>query len=77
MQAINARVELINGQFNIPDDAVEYVKLVREAISEAARKIRDGLPKTFDVGRIVAGMDKLQEARDTLCAASILPHAHR
>ena len=73
--AINARVKLINGYFDLPADTPPYMKAVREAISGAAQKIQAALPAAYDAGRVIAGLDKLQEAKDTLCVAAILPHA--
>jgi hypothetical protein len=57
---------------------------IRAVLSEAARDVRniiqaaehDGQPKA-DTGRVIAGLDALQAAKNIFCDALILPHAHK
>jgi len=57
---------------------------IRNVISNAARNVqmiiedaeKDGHPKA-DIGRVIAGMDALQAAKNIFCDALILPHAHK
>ena len=88
---VEARVELINGQFDLPPENVNAMKEVRAAISECAKRIkaaadqlpsagtaRDGRPSLgYDVGRMIAAMDTLQHAKDIACVSFILPYADK
>jgi hypothetical protein len=73
-ESINARVKLINGNFDLPNDVPPYMKIVRETIAEAAKKITQSLPVDVDAGRTIAALDLLQQAKNTFCDAAILPH---
>lgn len=77
--AIEARVALINGNFELAEPQTRFMGIVRQALSNAANEIKSNLPVDdqgqgqYDVGRIVAGLDSLQASKDILCAAAILP----
>jgi len=72
--AIEARAALINGQFTLSDDQLAFMKLVRERMGQCAADIVNALPAgQYDVGRVIAGLDAMQQAKDVLCAAAILP----
>lgn len=72
--SIEARVELINGNFNLPDASVDAMKHVREILSDAAHKLL-ALSKdaTVDQGTLVRAIQKLQATKDVACQAFILP----
>lgn len=88
--AIDARLALINGNFPLPAETVQAMREIRVAISDAAASIdvsirgkkrsADEAVETparivkYDVGRLIAALDLLQQAKDVACAALILPH---
>ena len=63
---------MINGSFELTDQEKEFMKLVREVLSDATKRIHDGAPPTCDIGCIVAGTDLLQQAKNKFCDAAIL-----
>ena len=76
---VEARVELINGNFDLPKESVDAMRTVRSVISEAAKKLRvavEAAPK-HDKGRLIAALDSLQHAKDTACVSLILPFASK
>lgn len=68
-----ARVALINGQFSLEDDQIAFMGRARTILSEAARQIVESLPDHYDVGRTIAALDMVQNAKDAFCVAAILP----
>ena len=73
---LEKRVEMINGQFDLPGDSVEGMKEIRIAVSLCARTIHESFKKRkVDIGRAIAAMDSLQQAKNIACDALILPHA--
>ena len=76
---IDARVAMINGQFDLPDGTSDRFDKIRAAIQHAAKvvsaEVRGAGDGNFDVGRLIAAVDMLQHAKDTACCALILPHA--
>ena len=64
--AIAARVALINGQFSLEDDQIAFMGRARTILSEAARQIVESLPDHYDVGRTIAALDMVQNAKDAL-----------
>lgn len=75
---IEKRVEMINGYFTLPENAVKDMKEIREAISVCAHKLQEIFKRNnFDTGRAIAAIDLLQSAKNTACDALILPHAEK
>lgn len=75
---VEARVELINGMFPLPQASKEAMGDVRNAIEVAARAIaRSVQANPHDKGRLIHTLDLLQQAKDTACVALILPHAEK
>lgn len=88
--AIDARLALINGTFPLPAETTQVMGEIRAAISDAAasidvsirgkkRSADEPIESTarivkYDVGRLIAALDLLQQAKDVACAAVILPH---
>ena len=72
---IAARAAMINGSFQLSSEQTAFMALVRQSMAEAAEKIVRGLPPqgSYDTGRVIAGLDTMQQAKDVLCAAAILP----
>ena len=70
--AVSLRVDMINGHFYLAEEDTKFITLVRETMSLAAREIQTHAPDTCDIGRIIAGMDALQVAKNLFCDAAIL-----
>ncbi len=71
-EAISLRADMINGQFDISKEETEFMNLVRQIMSHAAKEIQFRAPATCDIGRFIAGMDALQVAKNLFCDAAIL-----
>ena len=86
--AVANRINMINGWFEMDDghteeearnQAIEKNKArmnaVREAVSDAAHKVADAVEEgKHDMGRLIAAIDTLQQAKNIACDAIILPH---
>ena len=70
--AIKVRIDMVNGQFDLKDEDVAYMKLVREQTSQLAKKLAEEAPKTSNIGRIIAATDALQQVKNLYCDAAIL-----
>lgn len=86
---IEARVQLIDGDFAIPPANKAAVAEIRAACKAAAKRIcaatRD-LPSAgtsadgkrlpgYDTGRLIAALDTLQQAKNIACVSVFLPYA--
>lgn len=73
---VEARVELVNGMFDLPPEAKQAMNDVRAAAEVYARALL-AVSKTapHDVGRLIAALDAVQHSKDMACVAYILPHA--
>lgn len=78
LAVIDARVKLINGHFELPQETKKEMEDIRNACQAAAEEIQaivtHGKVK-YDAGRIIHALDLLQQVKDTACVALILPHA--
>jgi len=75
MRSINARVAIINGTFELPPSTPKAMATVREILAKAAEDLKAVIiSEKHDIGRVIATMDLLQQAKDTACASLILPH---
>lgn len=72
IEAVQLRADLIDGMFDLTPEDKTFMNLVRTSLSEATQSIVAGAPAHCDVGRIIAGIDAIQSAKDVLCAAVIL-----
>lgn len=72
IEAISVRVDMINGQFNLDQPTLDFMKLVREKTSTLGQELRDAAPATCDVGRFIAAMDSLQKTKNLYCDAAII-----
>lgn len=73
--SIDARVAIINGAFDLPDKTPEVMSEVRKILAKAAEDLKVVLlAEKHDIGRVIATMDLLQQAKDTACTSLILPH---
>ena len=75
---IDARVAVIDGQFDLPEGTRERFTVIRGAIKTAAETVANVIRETgegnYDVGRLIAALDALQNAKDMACVSLILPH---
>lgn len=63
---------MINGRFDLQSDTTDFMDVVRSAMEEAATKIIESAPDYCDIGRVIAGVDTLQQAKNIFCDAAIL-----
>lgn len=70
--ALQLRVEFVNGQFDLDADTLEFMKVVRAEIAGVAARLRDVAPETCDVGRFIAAVDHLQQTKNLFCDSAIL-----
>lgn len=70
--AIALRRDLINGQFDLEPGTTDFMRGAREELARAAKTIVDALPANADIGRVIAFLDKLQDAKDAVCAAAVI-----
>lgn len=69
---VQMRCDLLNGNFEHDKETVEFMRFAREEVARCARAVCAARPKNADVGRVIAFVDKLQDAKDTICAAAII-----
>ncbi len=69
---VELRCDLLNGSFELDKETIDFMRFVREELSRSAKAICAARPKNADVGRVIAFVDKLQDAKDTICAAAII-----
>lgn len=76
---IEARAEMINGNFTIEDPNLGgAMKEIRSAIGDAAKRIRLAslTAKKCDKSALKDAMKLLQQAKNAACDSLILPNAH-
>ena len=75
---IDARVAVIDGMFDLPNGTKDRFTAIRGAIQRAAAEVAEAVRGAgeggYDVGRLVAALDLMQQAKDTACVSLILPH---
>ena len=77
---IEARVELVNGMFDLPPESKQAMNVVRQAAETYARALKAAteIPGVkYDTGRVIAALDGIQASKDVACVAFILPHASK
>ncbi len=74
--AIAGRVDLVSGNFNVPEKTTEALKQIHVATAEMAEKIASTVESAdaHDIGRLIAALDQLQQVKNTACDALTLPH---
>lgn len=81
LKAIQARVLLIDGQFETPKESKEAFGNVRAIFAKAAQDLsnllvgKDSKVAKVDAGRLIHALDLLQQAKDTACVSLLLPYA--
>lgn len=73
---IAARVDMINGNFELPTVSVTLMREIRECVAAAAKQIEEIFETApeYDMGRAIHTIDLLQQAKNTACDALILPY---
>ena len=75
---VEQRVALVDGNFDLPPEALAAMREVRGIVAEAAARIATSVSKCkHDKGRLIHTMDLLQNVKDTACVSLILPHASK
>lgn len=70
--AVQVRLDMIDGMFDLRAETTDYMKSVRKSVSDVARSVVEGAPEDVDVGRIIAALDALQQVKNVLCDAAII-----
>jgi hypothetical protein len=77
--ALEKRVEMVNGYFDLSAETLQAMKDVRAASEAYARALHEifkrGLP--VDTGRAIATIDHVQLCKNMACDALILPNASK
>lgn len=71
-EAIQVRVDMINGQFGLDEETLKFMRLVREEIAALAEKLSKARPESANIGRFIAAVDHLQQTKNLFCDAAIL-----
>jgi uncharacterized protein YukE len=75
-QGIAARVALVNGSFDLPDQTKQAMGRIREAVAACSQQLAQIAATTaFDEARLTAALDMLQAVKNTACDAVLLPYA--
>ena len=71
-----ARTAMIDGYFNLPEPTIDAMKEIRAAFAECAKKVQHVTlgAGAFDIGRLIACIDLIQQAKNVACDSLILPH---
>jgi hypothetical protein len=70
---VDARLALINGCFNTPDDVTPAIReILAKAADDVAGIVRNA--SKYDTGRLIAFVDAVQLAKDIACCSLLLPH---
>lgn len=72
IDAVKLRIDFINGQFPLDKPTTDFMAFVRAEMAATARRIAERSPDSCDVGRFIAAMDHLQQAKNLLCDSAIL-----
>lgn len=77
MSVFHARSAIISGDIETTDEINEMTKKTREIVARCAQDVIDLLTKypnaRFDTGRVLHSLDLLENVKDTLCVAFVLP----
>ncbi len=76
--ALEARVLMINGWFELPDETKKDMSDVRAAAETFAKSLDVIFKRAkHDKGRAIASIDAIQHAKNIACDALILVHASK
>lgn len=72
------RIAMIKGNFQLPEDVSKHMGTARKIVSECTTHVQDLIDDNpnlqYNEGRLTAFFDLLQQAKDVLCGAFILPY---
>jgi hypothetical protein len=71
-EALKIRVGMVNGMFALDEATKDFMPLVRRKIEEVAADLVNHAPDTCDIGRLIAAVDMLQQAKNTFIDSAIL-----
>lgn len=63
---------MINGMFELDQATKDFMPTVRRKIEALATELVKEVPDTCDIGRVIAAVDLLQQAKNTFIDAAIL-----
>lgn len=72
---IAARVNLVNGNFSLPEETIAAMRKIRELIATCSQELAactSSVP--YNEARLLAALDALQAVKNVACDAIILPH---
>lgn len=69
---VEIRCDLLNEKFELGEDTTAFMQLACDHISRCAKAVCAARPKDADLDRVIAFVDKLQEAAKTICTAAII-----
>jgi hypothetical protein len=72
MPVIALRCDMIGGTLAASEETREFGRFVRAEMKRCAEQILAHAPAYCDVGRVIAFLDQMQSARDTVCAAAVI-----
>jgi len=72
IDAVQIRAEMVDGQFEISEQATKFMAQVREVLGQAATDLSHAAPAHTDVGRFIAALDALQHTKNLFCDAVII-----
>lgn len=72
LEAVQLRVDMINGQFETSAETTAFMRTVRAEIAAVAKRLSETAPETCDTGRFIAALDLLQQAKNVLCDSALL-----
>jgi len=72
LPAVQVRADMINGCFDLKPGTIEFMEMARDEIAKTAQKLLAAAPASVDIGRLIAGIDALQAAKNLFCDAAII-----
>jgi len=70
--AIELRIAMVDGRFDLTDETVEFMNKVRSELAATLRSLATQRPPEYDYGRFVAFCDAVQAAKNVACDSAIL-----
>jgi uncharacterized protein Yka (UPF0111/DUF47 family) len=75
-QAVHARLLMINGMFDLPDETKAAMTQIRELVTKCAISVVEVVGTVdHDIDSLIDVLKKLQEVKNAACDGIILPHA--
>lgn len=71
-ESIKLRIDMLNGHFDLTAPTTDFMNIVRQEIERTARTLNETRPADVDIGRFIAAIDHLQQAKNLFCDSVIL-----